>query len=132
MEKPSSAEMMATRFGLSWPSSTAACTMAPRYRLAGESTANVRRYPLAKILSSAPAPSTITWPFRSTTAAAASVEAEPYGPSRSLIPELFICSTSREATSGVDWSSWYRSASRYERSPTWTPPFRFTTSAQRS
>jgi hypothetical protein len=45
--------------------------------VAGESTAKRLRYPWVKILLSAPAPSTITWPLRSTTAAAASVEAEP-------------------------------------------------------
>jgi hypothetical protein len=41
---------------------------------------------LSKIVSSAPALSTMTCPLRSTTAAAASVDDDPYGPRISLTP----------------------------------------------
>ena len=60
--------------------------MLAAYEVAGESTANVCRYPLVKMASSAPELSAITCLLRSTTAAAAAVVADPYGPRISLTP----------------------------------------------
>jgi hypothetical protein len=59
-EKPSSAETNATVYGFGSARSLIAWIMVAAYCLAPDSTAKVRRYPLEKILSSAPELSDIT------------------------------------------------------------------------
>src|SRR5215467_13257199 len=101
-ENPSSAEMNAMVVGFGVTSSLIASTMLVAYRVAGDSTANVRLYPLVKMASSAPELSTMTCLFRSTMAAAALVAPEPYGPRMSLRPWSLNWSISCPATSDFD------------------------------
>ena len=90
--------------------------------MAGDRTANERWYPLAKILSSAPALSTITCLLRSITAAAASVGPEPYGPRISFTPPSLYWSTNCAERSCFEVSSWYLMSSVYLVPPAVKPP----------
>ena len=102
------------------------------YSVAGDSTANVRLYPLAKMASSAPELSTMTCLFFSTTAAAAEVAPDPYGPRMSLRPLSLNWSMSWAGTSDFDVSSWYWISSFIFWLPTGTPPLALTTLTQTS
>src|SRR5256714_9495616 len=124
--------MNAIVFGLGCAMSEIACTMLAAYAVAGDRTANVRWYPLVKMVSSAPELSAITCLLRSITAAAAPVVADPYGPRISFTPPSLNWSTSCPAVSGFEVSSWYLMSSVSLVPPTVTPPLPLTTLLQTS